>query len=60
MTTKKAWALVDDKGDIVFLNQQAEIYNSYSDAEVGNAEQDSEYSIAPCTLTCAAFEKDED
>jgi len=51
---------VDPKGNIVFLNQQAEIYDAYSDAEVGNAEQDSEYSIAPCTLTCAAFEKDED
>jgi hypothetical protein len=58
MTVRKAWALVDEKGNIVFINQQAEIYNSFSDAEVGNAEQDSEYSIAPCTLTCATVDSD--
>lgn len=51
MTPVKAWALVDEMGEVVFVNHQAEIYGDKDQALVANAEQDDEYRIVEIALT---------
>jgi hypothetical protein len=51
MKHRKAWALIDGNGEIVFFDGQAEIYTESAAADIANQDQDERYSIIRCTVS---------